>query len=159
MIKIRQVLFAFLAVVSLNSFAADIKSELKEVILANQNSVIESNLKTFLDTSAPDINIVDEFPPFVWNGKDAAARYFKDFQDLLTKFKISDYKLDLKDPTFIEQDKNVAYAVFPVSVSYKVGNVKAHTDTGYQAVVFKKATNGKWLIESSTWAVSNKTIK
>ena len=143
MIKIRLVLFAFLAVVSLHSFAADIKSELKEVILANQNSVIESNLKTFLATSAPDINIVDEFPPFVWNGKDAAARYFKDFQDLLTKFKVSDYKLDLKDPTFIEQDKNVAYAVFPVSVSYKVGNVKAHTDTGYQALVFKKATRGK----------------
>jgi hypothetical protein len=159
MIKIRLVLFAFLAVVSLHSFAADIKSELKEVILANQNSVIESNLKTFLATSAPDINIVDEFPPFLWNGKDAAARYFKDFQDLLTKFKVSDYKLDLKDPTFIEQDKNVAYAVFPVSVSYKVGNVRAHTDTGYQAVVFKKATSGKWLIESSTWAVSNKTIK
>jgi ketosteroid isomerase-like protein len=159
MIKIRLVLFAFLAVVSLHSFAADIKSELKEVILANQNSVIESNLKTFLATSAPDINIVDEFPPFVWNGKDAAARYFKDFQDLLTKFKVSDYKLDLKDPTFIEQDKNVAYAVFPVSVSYKVGNVRVHTDTGYQAVVFKKATSGKWLIESSTWAVSNKTIK
>jgi ketosteroid isomerase-like protein len=159
MIKIRLVLFALLAVVSLHSFAADIKSELKEVILANQNSVIESNLKTFLATSAPDINIVDEFPPFLWNGKDAAARYFKDFQDLLTKFKVSDYKLDLKDPTFIEQDKDVAYAVFPVTVSYKVGNVKAHTDTGYQAVVFKKATSGKWLIESSTWAVSNKTIK
>jgi hypothetical protein len=78
---------------------------------------------------------------------------------LLTKFKVSDYKLDLKDPTFIEQDKDVAYAVFPVTVSYKVGNVKAHTDTGYQAVVFKKSKNGKWLIESSTWAVSNKTIK
>ena len=76
MIKIRLVLFAFLAVVSLHSFAADIKSELNEVILSNQNSVIESNLKTFLATSAPDINIVDEFPPFVWNGKDAAARYF-----------------------------------------------------------------------------------
>jgi ketosteroid isomerase-like protein len=159
MIKIRLVLFAFLAVVSLHSFAADIKSELKEVILANQNSVIESNLKTFLATSAPDINIVDEFPPFVWNGKDAAARYVKDFKDLITKFKVSDYKLDLKDPTFIEQDKDIAYAVFPVTVSYKVGNVKAHTDTGYQAVVFKKSKNGKWLIESSTWTVSNKTIK
>jgi hypothetical protein len=158
MIKIRLVLFALLALVSSHSFATDIKTELKEVILANQNSVIESNLNKFLATSAPNINIVDEFSPFVWSGKGAASRYVRDFKDLLTKFKVTEYKLDLKDPTFIKQDKDVAYAVFPVTVKYKVGNVKAHTDTGYQAVVFKKSKSGKWLIENSTWTVSNKTI-
>ena len=159
MIKIRLVLFAFLAVVSLHSFAADIKSELNEVILANQISVFENNLNTFLATTTPDINIVDEFPPFVWNGKDAAARYFKDFQDVITKLKLSEYKIDIKDPAYIEQDKGVAYAVFPVTLTYKEGDVKAHIDNGYQTVVFKKSNNGKWLIENSIWSISNRTTK
>ena len=53
MIKIRLILIALLAVFSSYSFAADIKTELKEVILANQISVFENNLNTFLATTAP----------------------------------------------------------------------------------------------------------
>ena len=106
MIKIRLVLFALLALVSSHSFAADIKTELKEVILANQNSVIESNLNKFLATSAPNINIVDEFSPFVWSGKDAASRYVRDFKDLLTQFDGDEYRLDLTDPTFLRKAKD-----------------------------------------------------
>jgi len=159
MIKIRLVLIALLAVISSHSFAADIKSELKEVILANQISVFENNLNAFLATATPSINIVDEFPPFVWSGKDAAARYVKDFKDLITKLKLSEYKIDIKDPAYIEQDKGVAYAVFPVTLTYKEGDVKAHIDNGYQTVVFKKSNNGKWLIENSIWSISNRTTK
>ena len=159
MIKIRLVLFALLALVSSHSFAVDIKSELKEVILANQTSLIENKLNAFLATTAPDIHIVDEFPPFVWSGKNAAARYVKDFKDLIAKLKLSEYKLDLKDPAYIEQDKDVAYAVFPVTLTYKEGDLKAHTDNGYQTVVFKKSKNGKWLIENSIWTISNRTTK
>jgi ketosteroid isomerase-like protein len=159
MIKIRLILIALLAVFSSYSFAADIKTELKEVILANQISVFENNLNTFLATTTPDINIVDEFPPFVWKGKNVAARYVKDFKDVITKLKLSEYKIDIKDPAYIEQDKGVAYAVFPVTLTYKEGDVKAHIDNGYQTVVFKKSNNGKWLIENSIWSISNRTTK
>jgi len=159
MLNIRIFLIALLTTLATNCFATEIKAELKDVFIANQTSIFEGNLKTFEATTTSDVSIIDEFPPFYWQGKGVGAKYLQDVKNLMIQFKISEFKFDIKDPMFVQQEKNVAYAVFPITITYKDGDMKIHTEEGYQPAVFKKSKSNKWLIQSTAWAVTTKVLK
>ena len=146
-------LFAFQA------FAGDLKSDLKDILTVNQRAFTQNDLKKFMATTTASPMILDEFPPFTWSGKNSATTYVKDFKEITAKFKMTDFKVEVKDPTSFEQTPNAVYAVFPITVNYKDGDMKIHTDDGFQTVVFKKSASNTWLIEHSAWTITNKNPK
>ena len=155
MTKFRLFLFSVLSTFAFNSFA-DIKADLKEVIVANEAAFAKADLNAFAATTTPNPTIIDEFEPFTWSGKNSSEKYLKDFTSLMVKDKLSDLVIDVKDATFVEGGKNSAYAVFPVSVSYKDAQMKVTHEEGFQTVTYVKSKTGKWLIKSSAWTTTRK---
>ena len=157
--KIQYFLVSICAAFALQANATDpsaaLKAELKAVLQANQNASEAYDLKKFTETTTNQLTIVDEFPPFSWSGKGAAARYLKDMQALVAKQKITNFKSEIKDAKDVGLDQNVAYAVYPVSYTFKKGDVKEYEGEGFQTVIFKKSKDNKWLIENTTWAITS----
>jgi ketosteroid isomerase-like protein len=157
--KIQYLLASICAAFALQANAAEpstaLKAELKAVLQANQSAGEAYDLKKFTETTTNQLTIVDEFPPFSWSGKGAAARYLKDMQAVVTKNKITNFKSEIKDATDVGLDQNVAYAVYPVSYTFKKGEMKEYEGEGFQTVIFKKSKDNKWLIENTTWGITS----
>jgi ketosteroid isomerase-like protein len=153
--KFRCVLFAFLAFLAFDSFA-DTEAELKQVLIANYAATLEKmDAKAFAATTTPEVTIIDEFPPFVWTGKTSATQYLKAMADIIEKMGAKNFSIDVRDAVHISEDKNKAYAVFPVQVTFVDGESKNQLEQGYQTLVFTKSKNGLWLINTMTWATVN----
>ena len=157
--KIQYLLVSIFAAFALQATAAEpspaLKAELKAVFQANQTAGEANDLKKFTETTTNQLTIVDEFPPYSWSGKDAAARYLKDMQAMVVKEKISNFKSEIKDATNVGVDQNVAYAVYPVSYTFKMGEAKEYVGEGFQTIIFKKSKANKWLIDNTTWGITS----
>ena len=152
MSKFRLYLFVVMAFFSFNSFA-DIKSDLKQVLVDNQNAVAKFDAGAFTATTAPNLTIIDEIEPFTWTGDNASTQYIKDFSAAMKKYKLSNMVIQVKDAIKLSEGKDKAYAVFPVAISFKNAEMKVINEEGYQTVIYNKSKNGKWLIKSSAWSV------
>ena len=135
---------------STNSFA-DIKSELKKVELAWESALTKYDEKALAVLLTEDVTITDDIEPFLWSGKNAPAQYIKDFRVAMSKDKLSNMVVDVKDAVTVLDNKNEVYAVFPVTVSYKNAENKVINEEAYKTIIFSKSKNGKWLIKHSTW--------
>ena len=135
---------------STNSFA-DIKSELKKVELAWESALTKYDEKALAVLLTEDVTITDDIEPFLWSGKNAPAQYIKDFRVAMSKDKLSNMVVDVKDAVTVLDNKNEVYAVFPVTASYKNAENKPINEEAYKTIIFSKSKNGKWLIKHSTW--------
>ena len=158
MAKLR-LLLCLVYFVSLNAFSLDIKDELKAVAQTNITALFADDLNAYVSTTTPDLILVDEIPPFVWKGKNASARYFKDFKTFTSNFKLTELKAEVKDAAWIVEDKNLAYAVFPVNITTRNNEkMKVVGEEGLWTISFKKSKSGKWLLHSSAWSTLKSDI-
>lgn len=151
MFKLRVIAIFLLACFSAHSFA-DVNADLKEVVVANFAVLAKKDYKAYSSTVTDNAIIIDEFSPFVWTGAGAAENYFKSF----VKLPLVDVVVVVKDAVTTQQENSKAFAVYPCFISYKDTQKNAsNIEGGYQTVVYTKSTNGKWMIESLSWATSN----
>jgi ketosteroid isomerase-like protein len=135
---------------STNSFA-DIKSDIKKVALDWESALAKYDVKALAAILTSNVTIADDIEPFIWVGENAPAQYIKDFKVAMSKDKLSNMVVDVKDAVTVLENKNEIYAVFPVSVSYKNADNKTIYEEAYKTIIFSKSKNGKWLIKHSTW--------
>ncbi|SNX28721.1 hypothetical protein SAMN06295945_1066 [Polynucleobacter meluiroseus] len=150
MSKFNLCLFAALTLFSVNSYA-DTKADLKQVAVDYQNALAKLDVKAFTATTTENSTIIDEMEPFTWTGKNASTQFINDFRSMMSKDKLSNMVVEVKDAVKVLEGKNEIYAVFPVAVSYKSSGMKVNHEVAYQTIIFDKSKNGKWLIKSSTW--------
>jgi len=150
MSKFSLCLIVLMTSLSTNSFA-DIKSELKKVELAWESALTKYDEKALAVLLTEDVTITDDIEPFLWSGKNAPAQYIKDFRVAMSKDKLSNMVVDVKDAVTVLDNKNEVYAVFPVTASYKNAENKPINEEAYKTIIFSKSKNGKWLIKHSTW--------
>lgn len=150
MSKFSLCLLVWMTCFSTNSFA-DIKSDLKKVALDWESALAKYDVKALAILLTENVTIADDIEPFLWAGKNAPAQYISDFRVAMSKDKLSNMVVDVKDAVTVLENKNEVYAVFPASVSYKNADNKIIYEEAYKTIIFSKSKNGKWLIKHATW--------
>jgi ketosteroid isomerase-like protein len=94
--------------------------------------------------------IIDEVPPYVWQGHEA----FKTWSDDLAKNDkaagITEEMVTLSAPTRVESDQGRAYVVVPAVYTFKQKGV-AMREAAQMTFALRKNDSGKWRIAGWTW--------
>ena len=110
----------------------------------------KSDTKAFLAACAPNAVIIDEFPPYVWQGASACSDWMaaNDAQNKATQ--ATGGVVTLGKPMHIEVMGDRAYAVFGVKFA-DTEKGKPVTQMATWTLTLQKAASG-WVFTSSAWA-------
>ncbi|MEI6225727.1 MAG: nuclear transport factor 2 family protein [Deltaproteobacteria bacterium] len=111
----------------------------------------KGDAKSALATCASPVSIVDEFPPYAWQGANACADWAGDFEANAKKNAITDSVVTLHKPRHVEVSGDRAYVVVPADYAYKVKGKKASQKGSVMAAALKKGPDG-WRITGWSWA-------
>ncbi len=125
----------------------DAVAQVKQIIDDFNNGAAKSALAT----CASPVSIVDEFPPYAWQGANACADWAGDFEANAKKNAITDSVVTLHKPRHVEVSGDRAYVVVPADYAYKVKGKKASQKGSVMAAALKKGPDG-WRITGWSWA-------
>jgi len=111
----------------------------------------KGDVKSALATCASPVSVVDEFPPFAWQGPAACADWANDFEANAKKNEITDSVVKLGKPKHVQVAGDRAYVVVPADYHFKVKGKKMSQKGSIMAVALKKSATG-WLITGWSWA-------
>jgi len=127
----------------------------KTDVMAPVNQFIDGfnkgDVKAALATCASPVSIVDEFPPFAWQGATACADWANDFEANAKKNEITDSVVKLGKPRHVQIAADRAYVVVPADYTYKVKGKATSQKGSIMAFALKKSSTG-WLITGWSWA-------
>jgi len=104
------------------------------------------------DSAPPPTAITDEFPPYTWQGANAAADWHAGLEKMIAveHGSESDLVLTPGKPVTLSVNGNKAYGVYPTVIHFK-NNGKTEVEHGTFAFAFEKS-GGAWHIGSWAWA-------
>lgn len=105
--------------------------------------------KALTAVSAENSVVIDEFAPFVWQGKTGIADWFNDYGIDTEDNGITGAKVTVGDPIRVESDGKSAYVLLPVTYDYQQKGVAMHEDATMTCTL-SKAT-GAWLLTGWSW--------
>jgi len=130
------------------AFASDEVDAMKTV-----NQLIESfnsgDLKAALNSCAPQSVIIDEFPPFVWQGATGCADWLKDFDAFAKKNGITGAKVVLGRAN-IDVAEGRAYIVTPAHFTFRQRG-KRMSEQGSIVTTLQNIENS-WRVTGWAWA-------
>jgi hypothetical protein len=139
------------------TFAADVDPAILATIdaaIGAINAGSASDLQANF-TEAPAA-ITDDFAPFAWSGKTAVADYMRDFQGILTQYKITDGRFQRHAPRYIFASDTRAEAVIPASFPFILGGKPQDVSADWLFVLDK--VDGKWKIDVMAYVDSHHTL-
>ena len=130
---------------------------------AQDNSAVMAPVQHFVDAfnkgdakaaaavCASQISIIDEFPPHIWNGPGAFAKWWKEYDADAKKNGVTDGVVTLGAPKHVDVTGDLAYVVVPADYAYKQ-NGKPTKETGsILTLVLQKSATG-WRILAWSWS-------
>jgi ketosteroid isomerase-like protein len=111
----------------------------------------KGDVKSALATCASPVSIVDEFPPYAWQGATACADWARDFEANAKKDAITDSVVTLHKPRHVDVSGDRAYVVVPADYVYKVKGKKASQKGSIMVAALQKGADG-WRITGWSWA-------
>lgn len=102
-------------------------------------------------THADPVFIIDEFPPYVWQGSRAWMAWVLDFDAFAKKEGLTEAKVTLDKPKHIDIVGDRAYVVTPANMSFKVKGEPA-SETGSIFTLALHKTQAGWRITGWSWA-------
>jgi ketosteroid isomerase-like protein len=111
----------------------------------------KGDVKSALATCASPVSIVDEFPPYAWQGATACADWARDFEANAKKDAITDSVVTLHKPRHVDVSGDRAYVVVPADYVYKVKGKKASQKGSIMVAALQKGGDG-WRITGWSWA-------
>ena len=111
----------------------------------------KGDVKSALAACASPASIVDEFPPYAWQGATACADWANDFEANARKNGITDSVVTLQKPKHVDVTGDRAYVVVPANYDYKVKGKKTSQKGSIMALALQKTPEG-WRITGWSWA-------
>jgi ketosteroid isomerase-like protein len=144
---------AFALVVALTAGTATASDKTDALATVQQfiDGFNKGDVKSALATCASPVSIVDEFPPYAWQGANACADWANDFEANATKNGITDSVVTLQKPRHVDVAGDRAYVVVPANYDYKVKGKKTSQKGSVMAVALQKTPAG-WRITGWSWA-------
>jgi ketosteroid isomerase-like protein len=131
-----------------SAFASD-EVDVMRTIRKFIDSFNKGELNTALDICAAQSAIIDEFPPYLWQGATGCADWSKDFDAYAQKNGITDPKVILAR-AHIDVTEDRAYVVAPAHFTFRQKG-KRSTEQGSLTVALQNVANG-WRIAGWAWA-------
>jgi hypothetical protein len=143
---------AALAVVSglASGAAAAEKADVMAPVHQFMDSLNKGDTKTALAACASPASIVDEFPPYEWQGATACADWANDFAADSTKNGITDSIVTLGKPKHVDITGDRAYVVVPATYTFKLHGKKT-TESGSTLTVALQKGSAGWRITGWAW--------
>lgn len=104
----------------------------------------------------PNAVVVDEFPPYMWSGANAASRWWTAFDMLGSKLGATNFRataLPIKQSNVFG---NAAYVVVPVVITFAIKG-KPQRETGLWTFTLQRS-GAAWKIATVTWGTSTSTL-
>jgi hypothetical protein len=145
---------ALVVVVTMLTAGSTVASE-KTDVMASVTQFIDgfnkNDVKTALAACASPAFIIDEFPPYSWQGPTACSDWANDFDAFSKKGKMTEPVVKLGKPRHVDIAGERAYVVLPATFNFKQ-NGKPISESGSTfTLALQKATDG-WRITAWTWS-------
>lgn len=114
------------------------------------DGVNAGDMKQAAAAYAKDATIIDEFPPYRWQGAKAFAQWGADYGKATKAAAITDAKMTLETPRKVEVAGTHAYAVIPAALDFKAHGHPIHELGSFTFALTKKKAG--WRIAAWSWA-------
>lgn len=149
----RRLILAFVVALAVTPASASEKSD-KADVMATVNRFNDGmntgDTKTALAACAAPSSIVDEFPPYGWQGATACADWANDFAAYNKKMGITDSLAKLGRPRHVDITGDRAYVVMPATYTFKVKGKRVTESGSFLTVALQKSGAG-WVITGWAW--------
>ncbi len=102
---------------------------------------------------AEQTSIIDEFPPYQWDGTGACAKWMADYDVDAKKNVITDGVVTLGTPRHVDITGSRAYVVIPADYAYKQYGKAVKETASTLTIVLRKSAAG-WRITAWSWSKS-----
>ncbi|MBC5829010.1 MAG: nuclear transport factor 2 family protein [Candidatus Eremiobacteraeota bacterium] len=124
-------------------------------VMATVNQFIgglnKGDVKTADAACAPRVSIIDEFPPYAWQGANACSYWVKAYVADAKKEGITDGNVTLGAPWRVDVTGDRAYVVVPATYAYKQHG-KGVTESNAVFTVALRKGLAAWRITGWTWS-------
>jgi ketosteroid isomerase-like protein len=132
---------------ALASDPADVMAPIHQFL----DSANRGDTKTALAACASPASVIDEFPPHEWQGANACANWFTDFDSYNKKSDVTDPVAKVGKPHHVDITGDRAYVVLPATYTYKQNGKTVTERNSTMTVALQKAPTG-WLITGWAWS-------
>ena len=147
----RTIVAAFAIALAVIPAAASDRTDVVAAVNRFIDGMNKGDTKTALATCANPSSIVDEFPPYEWQGATACTDWANDFDAYNKKNGITDPFVTLGKPRHVDLSGDRAYAVVPATYTYKQNGRKVTESGSLLTAALQKSTAG-WVITGWAWS-------
>lgn len=116
-------------------------------LAAATNSGDTARVSSYFVSSA---TVIDEFPPFIWSGQGAAARWWSAVKKSNVQMHWTHLHVSMGTITQYMVAGNMAYVVLPLKLSWMAG-AKPESETGLWTATLARS-GGMWKVTTANWA-------
>ena len=147
----RRMLLALAIVLAALSATASDKTDAIATVHQFVDGFNKGDVASALATCASPVSIVDEFPPYAWQGPKACADWAHDYDADAKKNGITDGKVTLGKPLHVDVSGDRAYVVVPAKYAFKQKGKPVAEPASLLTVALQKGPGG-WRITGWAWS-------
>ena len=147
----RAIVAAFAVALVVTPAAASDQTDAMAVVHRFIDALDKGDIKTACSTLATPSSIIDEFPPYGWQGATACTDWATDFDAFNKKNGITDPAVTLGKPRHVDITGDRAYAVIPATYTYKQKGKKL-TESGSLLTAALQKSGAGWVITGWAWS-------
>jgi ketosteroid isomerase-like protein len=127
------------------------KTDIMATIHQYVDGLNKNDTKSGISACADEAVIIDDFPPHVWAGAGACAKWASDFDAMAKQTQLSETAVTLGKPRHLDVTGDRAYVVIPTGFTYTEAG-KALQETGSIWTFSLHKTAAGWRITGWAWA-------
>lgn len=143
---------AFAAVLYLPAVGQD-KAAVTKTVEGFVDAFNKGDTKAAGAVCAEQTQIIDEFPPYAWNGSGACAQWMAAYDEDAKKNGITDGVVTLGSPRHVDVTADHAYVVVPADYTFKQRGKPVREIASTLTIVLRKNAGG-WRIMAWSWSKS-----
>ena len=130
--------------------AAGDKTDVMSVVRHWVAAFNKGDMQSMAATCTDQASIIDDFPPHVWTGAGACAKWGSDFQEFVKANGVSAPAVTVGKPWHIDITADLAYVVAPTNFSFSQKG-KPVQQGGVVTIALQKGSAG-WQVIGWAWA-------